>query len=122
MAIFPNRRLRRINLRQAEIIILEILPCIPVVIISFFLDLGKNILFSDSLPGYRAYPSGVNQSRVLLPGRRPYRPEAGPGFLLQHLSFRRPASPNLGYQFCCNFLNPRPSVEIDDFGASTLFR
>jgi hypothetical protein len=35
--------------RQAEIIILEILHCIPVVIISAFLDLEKNISFSDSL-------------------------------------------------------------------------
>ena len=39
------------SLRQAEIIILEILHCIPVVIISAFLDLEKNISFSDSLPG-----------------------------------------------------------------------
>jgi hypothetical protein len=37
------------SLRQAEIIILEILHCIPVVIISAFLDLEKNISFSDSL-------------------------------------------------------------------------
>ena len=37
------------SLRQAEIIILEILYCIPVVIISAFLDLEKNISFSDSL-------------------------------------------------------------------------
>ena len=37
--------------RQAEIIILEILYCIPVVIISAFLDLEKNISFSDSLLG-----------------------------------------------------------------------
>ena len=35
--------------RQAEIIILEILYCIPVVIISAFLDLEKNISFSDNL-------------------------------------------------------------------------
>jgi len=35
--------------RQAQIIILEILHCIPVVIISAFLDLEKNISFSDSL-------------------------------------------------------------------------
>ena len=35
--------------RQAEIIILEILHCIPVVIISAFLDLEKNISFSDNL-------------------------------------------------------------------------
>jgi hypothetical protein len=39
------------SLRQAEIIILEILHCIPVVIISAFLDLEKNISFSDSLLG-----------------------------------------------------------------------
>jgi hypothetical protein len=40
------------SLRQAQIIILEILQCIPVVIIFAFLDLGKNISFSDSpLPG-----------------------------------------------------------------------
>jgi len=38
-------------LRQAQIIILEILQCIPVVIIFVFLDLGKNISFSDSLLG-----------------------------------------------------------------------
>jgi hypothetical protein len=37
------------SLRQAKIIILEILKCIPVVIIFAFLDLGKNISFSDSL-------------------------------------------------------------------------
>ena len=37
------------SLRQAEIIILEILHCIPLVIISAFLDLEKNISFSDSL-------------------------------------------------------------------------
>jgi hypothetical protein len=37
------------SLRQAQIIILEILQCIPVVIIFTFLDLGKNISFSDSL-------------------------------------------------------------------------
>jgi len=35
--------------RQAQIIILEILQCIPVVIVFAFLDLGKNISFSDSL-------------------------------------------------------------------------
>ena len=39
------------SLRQAQIIILEILQCIPVVIIFAFLDLGKNISFSDSLLG-----------------------------------------------------------------------
>jgi len=37
------------SLRQAQIIILEILQCIPVVMIFAFLDLGKNISFSDSL-------------------------------------------------------------------------
>jgi hypothetical protein len=37
------------SLRQAQIIILEILKCIPVVIIFAFLDLGKNISSSDSL-------------------------------------------------------------------------
>ena len=37
------------SLRQAQIIILEILQCIPVVIIFAFLDLGKNISFSESL-------------------------------------------------------------------------
>ena len=37
------------SLRQAQVIILEILQCIPVVIIFAFLDLGKNISFSDSL-------------------------------------------------------------------------
>jgi len=40
------------SLRQAQIKILEILQCIPVVIIFAFLDLGKNISFSDSLRGY----------------------------------------------------------------------
>ena len=40
------------SLRQAQIIILEILQCIPVVIIFAFLDLGKNISFSDSLPRF----------------------------------------------------------------------
>ena len=39
------------SLRQAQIIIREILKCIPVVIIFAFLDLGKNISFSDSLLG-----------------------------------------------------------------------
>ena len=39
------------SLRQAQIIILEILQCIPVVIIFAFLDLGKNISFSDTLLG-----------------------------------------------------------------------
>jgi hypothetical protein len=39
--------------RQAQIIILEILKCIPVVIIFAFLDLGKNISFSESLLGIR---------------------------------------------------------------------
>jgi len=37
------------SLRQAQIIILEILQFIPAVIIFAFLDLGKNISFSDSL-------------------------------------------------------------------------
>ena len=37
--------------RQAQIIILEILQCIPVVIIFAFLDLEKNISFSDTLLG-----------------------------------------------------------------------
>ena len=37
------------SLRQAKIIILEILPCIPMVIISVFLDLEKNISLSDNL-------------------------------------------------------------------------
>jgi hypothetical protein len=36
------------SLRQAQIIILKILPCIPVVIIFAFLDLEKNISFSDN--------------------------------------------------------------------------
>ena len=39
------------SLRQTQIIILEILQCIPVVVIFAFLDLGKNISFSDSLLG-----------------------------------------------------------------------
>jgi hypothetical protein len=37
------------SLRQAQIIILEILQCIPVVIIFSFLDLEKTISFSDNL-------------------------------------------------------------------------
>jgi len=37
------------SLCQAQIIILEILKCIPVVIIFAFLDLEKNSSFSDSL-------------------------------------------------------------------------
>jgi len=42
--------------QQAQIIILEILQCIPVVIIFAFLDLGKNISFSDSLLVTRSKP------------------------------------------------------------------
>jgi len=45
------------SLRQAEIIILEILHCVPVVIISAFLDLEKNISFSDSFLGNYVAPS-----------------------------------------------------------------
>jgi len=41
------------SLRQAQIIILEILQCIPVVIIFAFLDLEKNFSFSDNLLGQR---------------------------------------------------------------------
>jgi hypothetical protein len=41
--------------QQAKIIILEILKCIPVVIIFAFLDLGKNISFSDSLLGSKSF-------------------------------------------------------------------
>ena len=37
------------SLRQTKIIILEILPCIPVVMIFAFLDLEKTSSFSDSL-------------------------------------------------------------------------
>jgi hypothetical protein len=37
------------SLRQAQILILEILQCIPVVIIFAFLDLGKNISSSDRI-------------------------------------------------------------------------
>jgi hypothetical protein len=40
---FPQSR------RQAQVLILEILQCIPVVKIFAFLDLGKNLSFSDSL-------------------------------------------------------------------------
>jgi uncharacterized protein len=39
------------SLRQPKILILKILPCIPAVKISGFLDLGKNISISDSLLG-----------------------------------------------------------------------
>ena len=54
VSVKPTRRLSEKgyfsqSLRHAQIIILEILPCIPVVIISAFLDLEKNISFSDSL-------------------------------------------------------------------------
>jgi hypothetical protein len=53
---FPPRRLSENgyfpqSLRQAQIIILEILRCIPVVIIFAFLDLAKTISFSDNLLG-----------------------------------------------------------------------
>jgi len=42
---FPQSR------RQAQILILEILQCIPAVKIFAFLDLGENLSFSDSLVG-----------------------------------------------------------------------
>jgi len=50
----PDRRLSENgyfsqSLRQAQIIILEILQCITVVIIFAFLDLENTISFSDSL-------------------------------------------------------------------------
>jgi len=48
MAIFPIPLLAG---RQTQIIILEILKCIPVVIIFAFLDLVKTISFSDNLLG-----------------------------------------------------------------------
>jgi len=52
--------------RQAEIIILEILHYIPVVIISAFLDLEKNISFSDSLlVNYVAKPAFVARTLCL---------------------------------------------------------
>jgi hypothetical protein len=38
-----------------KILILEILKCIPAVKISVFLDLGKNISFSDNLLGLTGY-------------------------------------------------------------------
>jgi hypothetical protein len=50
MAIFPNICVR-LNPAMAGLI-LEILQCIPVVKIFAFLDLGKTISFSDSLPGH----------------------------------------------------------------------
>jgi hypothetical protein len=43
MAVFPDLCVRR------KILILEILQCIPVAKIFAFLDLEKNISFSDSL-------------------------------------------------------------------------
>jgi hypothetical protein len=48
----PSRRLSENGYfpqsqRQTQIIVLEILQCIPVVIIFAFLDLGKNFSFSD---------------------------------------------------------------------------
>ena len=55
------------SLCQAQIIILEILHCIPVVIIFAFLDLVKNISFSDSLLGGRPtvpMPLILNPNRV----------------------------------------------------------
>ena len=58
MAIFPQ------SLCQAQIIILEILQCIPVVIIFAFLDLGKNVSFSDSLLGQREGISAVSQYAI----------------------------------------------------------
>jgi len=48
------------SLRQAQIIILEILPGIPVVIIFAFLDLDKTISFSDSLLD-ETYPKNREQ-------------------------------------------------------------
>ena len=50
--------------RQAEIIILEILHCIPVVIIPAFLDLEKNISFSDSLLAVRSVNAIDNETCV----------------------------------------------------------
>jgi hypothetical protein len=52
--------------RQAKIIILEILNCIPVVIIFALLDLGKNISFSDTLKPKR---SGGKPTFYRLPSR-----------------------------------------------------
>jgi hypothetical protein len=46
--------------RQAQIIILEILQGISVVIIFAFLDLGKNISFSDSLLGGIVFAQALN--------------------------------------------------------------
>jgi hypothetical protein len=43
------------SLRQTQIIILEILQCIPVVIVFAFLDLEKTISFSDNLLGAAKY-------------------------------------------------------------------
>jgi hypothetical protein len=57
------------SLRQAKIIILGILQCIPVVIIFAFLDLEKNISFSDSLLGgsrRRLGLSWIKESATLL--------------------------------------------------------
>jgi hypothetical protein len=54
------------SLRQAQIIILEILNCIPVVIIFALLDLGKNISFSDTLKLKR---SGGKPIKGWLPSR-----------------------------------------------------
>ena len=60
------------SLRQTQIIILEILQCIPVVIIFVFLDLGKNISFSDTLLVFHhSHRRGVGPT-----GRRPITSEA----------------------------------------------
>ena len=62
LVFIPHRRNMRLSengyfpqsLRQAQIITIEILQCIPVVIIFAFLDLRKNISFSDNPIGNSA--------------------------------------------------------------------
>jgi len=51
------------SLCQAQIIILEILKCIPVVIIFAFLDLEKNSSFSDSLLAAPTHPHSMRDGR-----------------------------------------------------------
>ena len=52
------------SLRQAQIIILEILKCIPVVMVFAFLDLEQTILFSDKLHNFETQKN-ENQKKTL---------------------------------------------------------
>ncbi len=66
---------------QAKIIILEILQCIPVVIIFSFLDLEKTISFSDSLLVTRLPADGHENGNLESKesGRCPHRPDSSLG-------------------------------------------